>query len=229
VGVECVGREKELKMSEMEFGLQAYDEMRRDGEIEGNGGSEKWQMGGEFSIPAWGLFFGVADDGLPVVLNMDDDLPGPILINGAASPFLMNIVNGIEHLWGRVDFGVIGSSKEWSTYKNLECCAGIFGYYERGAEDLILSMAAWAHGNKGSGKYTVLLVEDLEDILRMDYEVTEKFRWLLACGPSRRVWPIVGHKGQTRFDQYFRTEILHENGSKYFMRDGDEMVGFSII
>jgi hypothetical protein len=34
-------------------------------------------------------------------------------------------------------------------------------------------------------------VDDLEALAKLDFDALQSFRWLLARGPSRHVWPIV--------------------------------------
>ena len=60
---------------------------------------------------------------------------------------------------------------------------------------------------------TLLLVDDLEAIAKLDFDALQNFRWLLLRGPSRRVWPIVtmnaGRYGQVlSWIPNFRTRIF---------------------
>jgi hypothetical protein len=57
------------------------------------------------------------------------------------------------------------------------------------------------------------MIDDLEAIAKLDFDALQNFRWLLARGPSRRVWPIVTMDAE-RYGQVlawiplFRTRIF---------------------
>jgi hypothetical protein len=59
----------------------------------------------------------------------------------------------------------------------------------------------------------LLLVDDLEEVARLESDVLQSFRWLLLRGPSRRVWPIITLRAE-RYEQViswlqsFRTRIF---------------------
>jgi hypothetical protein len=68
---------------------------------------------------------------------------------------------------------------------------GSLSMYHRSAEDFILSLASWAHGNKSSQQSVLLLLDDLEAATNLDFDAVQNLRWLLLRGPARRVWPII--------------------------------------
>ena len=53
-------------------------------------------------MPRKALFMGIAPDGLPVLLNLHDPAPGPILVVGdpgaGKTAFLQNIARGVERM-----------------------------------------------------------------------------------------------------------------------------------
>lgn len=144
------------------------------------------------------LFLGVASDGLPVLLNLHDPVPGPLLIAGDAGTGKTTLLQTIAeaaammHQSEQLQFGVLTSNPdEWKKLKDAHNNVGIFPMYHQSSEDFILSLASWAHGNKSSGQSIVLLIDDLEQVAKMDYEAQQNLRWLLLRGPARRVWPII--------------------------------------
>ena len=148
-------------------------------------------------MPGEALFLGVASDGLPVLLNLHDPIPGPILVSGDAgtgkSAFLQNIASaaGKMHHPDELQFGVLTNHPdEWSALENIPNNVGVFPLYHRSAEDFILSLASWAHGNKTSQQSVLLLLDDLEGATNLDFDAKQNLRWLLLRGPARRVWPI---------------------------------------
>jgi hypothetical protein len=89
----------------------------------------------------------------------------------------------------------------------------VFPVAHSSAQDFMLSLASWAHANKNSKQSVLLLVDDLEGLARLDFDALQNFRWLLARGPTRRVWPIITMNAE-RYGQVlawipiFRTRIF---------------------
>jgi hypothetical protein len=149
-------------------------------------------------MPLEALFLGVAFDGLPVLLNLHDPVPGPILITadpGSGKTTLLQTVGlaaGKMHQPDDVQFGVLTNHPdEWSGMENIPNNVGVFPLYDQSAEDFILSLASWAHGNKTSQQSVLLLLDDLEAASNLDFDARQNLRWLLLRGPARRVWPII--------------------------------------
>ncbi|HKI54637.1 MAG TPA: FtsK/SpoIIIE domain-containing protein, partial [Anaerolineales bacterium] len=149
-------------------------------------------------LPREALFLGMASDGLPVLLNLHDAIPGPLLVTGEAGSgktiFLQSIVRSLiqTHKPNDLQYGVVTSHPgKWDEIENTNHRVGIFSVNDTSAQDLILSMATWAHKNKKARQSVLLLVDDLEAIAKLDFDTLRNFRWLLARGPSRHVWPII--------------------------------------
>ncbi len=150
------------------------------------------------SMPLEALFLGVASDGLPVLLNLFDPVPGPLLIGGDAGTGKTGLLQIIASAAGKthqpeeLQFGVLTNHlDEWSGFENIPNNVGVFPINDRSAEDFILSLASWAHGNKTSQQAVILLLDDLEAATNLDFDAKQNLRWLLFRGPARRVWPIV--------------------------------------
>jgi len=149
-------------------------------------------------MPSEALFLGIAlDDGLPVLLNLHDPVPGPILISadpGAGKTVLLQTVAlavGKMHQPDNVQFGVLTNHPdEWNGMEDIPNNVGIFPLYHQSSEDFILSLASWAHGNKTSQQSVLLLLDDLEAASNLDFDARQNLRWLFLRGPARRVWPI---------------------------------------
>ncbi|RJP53064.1 MAG: hypothetical protein C4583_05415 [Anaerolineaceae bacterium] len=149
------------------------------------------------SLPREALFLGIADDALPILLNLHDPVPGPLLVaadDGAGkTAFLQLVARAIAELHepGDVQFGVITAyPEEWKGFGEFPHCAGIFAAYQKNAMDFLLSLGEWAHANK-SRQSVVLLVDDLSRLEEADSEAKDTLRWLLLRGTARHVWPIV--------------------------------------
>ena len=149
-------------------------------------------------LPREALFLGVASDGLPVLLDLHDPAPGPLLVAGeegsGKTTFIKSIVRTLvqTHRPEDLQYGIVTSHlDEWGDVESTNHRVGIFSVSDTGSQDLILSMASWAHKNKQARQSVLLLVDDLEAIAKLDFDSLQNFRWLLARGPSRRVWPII--------------------------------------
>ncbi len=148
-------------------------------------------------LPREALFLGIADDGLPILLNLHDPVPGPLLISADQSAgktsFLKHLAHALIKLHDPADvqFGVITANPdEWKGIEQAGHCTGVFPVYQKSAKDFIFSLGEWAHLNK-SRQTVLLLVDDLSRMARADADVKDTFRWLLLRGPARHVWPIV--------------------------------------
>jgi hypothetical protein len=170
-------------------------------------------------LPREALFLGIALDGLPILLNLRDSLPGPVLITGDAASgktaFLQMIAHSAQQTHGdeEVQFAVITNRpEEWENLPKTSQLVGVFSVYDEAAQHLLLSLGSWAHANK-SRQSVLLLVDDLEAIAKLEMEALQSFRWLLLRGPTHRAWPIVTMNAE-RYGQVlawipmFRTRIF---------------------
>lgn len=149
-------------------------------------------------LPREALFLGMASDGLPVLLNLYDPAVGSILITGDAgsgkTAFLKNIVRALTltHETSEVQFGVITAHlEEWEGEMASPHRVAIFSAHEDGAPELLLSLAAWARDSRSRKQSVLLLIDNLEAVAGFDFDSLQNLRWLLAHGPSRRVWPFL--------------------------------------
>lgn len=149
-------------------------------------------------MPREALFLGVASDGLPVLLNLHDPVPGPLLIMGDAGAGKTNLLQivaraaGIMHQPEDLQFGVLTShTEEWNAFDRIPNNVGVFPLYGNSSQDFLLSLASWAHDNHSSKQVVLLLLDDLEVAANLDFDARQNLRWLLLRGPARRVWPIV--------------------------------------
>ncbi len=149
-------------------------------------------------MPAEAMFMGVASDGLPMLLNLHDPVPGPLLILGDAGTGKTNLLQviaqaaGLMHQPGNLQFGVLTNHpEEWNGAEKIPNLVGVFPLYATASEEFILSLASWAHGNKTSSQSVLLLLDDLNAATNLDFDARQNLRWLLLRGPARRVWPIV--------------------------------------
>ena len=172
------------------------------------------------SLPREALFLGMALDGLPVLLNLHDSTPGPLLVVGDAgsgkTAFLQMLARSVQqtHHSESVKFGVITNhSDEWENIETTQHRVGLFSTSQNGARDFISSLVTWAHANNKSGHSILLLIDDLEAVAKFEPETLQNLRWLLLRGPAHKVWPVITMNAE-RYGQVlswipmFRTRIF---------------------
>ncbi|MEP7134416.1 MAG: AAA family ATPase [Chloroflexota bacterium] len=172
------------------------------------------------ALPREALFLGIALDGLPVLLNLHDPIPGPLLVIGDAgvgkTAFLRMLASGVQqtHHPEAVRFGVITNHpEEWEGVETTVHRIGVFPVTQNHAKEFIHSLAGWAHANQKAGQTLLLLIDDLESVAKLEPEVIQDLRWLLLRGPARRVWPVITINAE-RYGQVlswipmFRTRIF---------------------
>jgi hypothetical protein len=149
-------------------------------------------------LPHEAALLGLAEDGLPVLLNLYDPVPGPILISGdqasGKTALLQTIARAAEimHPSSAVQYSVITQyPNEWAGFQNDQNNAGIYSTQDPIVQDLLYSLVTWAHNNKGNQQSVLLLIDDLEAVTKLGQQIEQNLRWLLLRGPSRRVWPII--------------------------------------
>ncbi|SRR5258706_2226136 len=172
------------------------------------------------SLPREALFLGIALDGLPVLLNLHDQTPGPLLVVGDAgagkTAFLQMLARCLQqtHHSEDVQFGVITDHPdEWENIEATPHRIGVFLAHHKNAQDFIRSLTNWAHANNNSGQSILLLIDDLEFVAKLEPDMIQNLRWLLLRGPVRRVWPVITINAE-RYGQIlawipmFRTRIF---------------------
>jgi len=183
-------------------------------------------------LPRTALFLGLAEDGLPVLLDLYDPIPGPILIiadqAGGKTALLQMIARAVELLYApsNVQSGIITQHPdEWKSFQGNQSTVGIYATQENNTPELLQSLVTWAHNNKGEGQSILLLIDNLETITKLDQQTEQNLRWLLLRGPSRRVWPIVTVNTSRAQDMetwlgFFRTRLfghIHDSHDSQFI------------
>lgn len=171
-------------------------------------------------LPKEAIYLGQADDGLPVLLNLHDPVPGPILVSGdkasGKTVLLQTVARAVNliHPPSRVQYGVITATPdEWEQGLNDQNNAGIYSTQDENSQELLQSLVTWAHNNKGGEQSILLLIDDLEAVVKLDEQAQQDLRWLLLRGTSRRVWCFVtlnAHRADalTEWLGFFRTRLF---------------------
>lgn len=148
-------------------------------------------------LPPEAMFWGISSaDGNPVLLNLYDPRPGCFLVVGDSGSGKTHILQSFSkfinmvHDKENVQFGVMTRyPEEWGNLDN-ENSVGIFPTYLTNSEDFLLSLASWAHARKDLKQSFVLFFDGLENIMDMNFDAMQNFRWLMLRGAAKRVWVI---------------------------------------
>jgi hypothetical protein len=152
------------------------------------------------SLPQDALMLGVASDGLPILLNLYDLAPCPILVvgdGGSGKTALLQLLARTTDLLqnpGDVQFGVVTNfPDEWSSLEASPASMGIWPAYHTCAGtsvQFIHDMVTWADSSTHGRQISFLLLDDLASLVNTNYDTQEDLRWLLVRGPERRVWTV---------------------------------------
>ncbi len=171
-------------------------------------------------LPANALFLGMAEDGLPVLLDLYDPIPGPILVSadqgGGKTSFLQMVARAAEAMHDPADVqsGVITPHPdEWKGFRGSQSVAGIYSPDDETSRELLQSLVTWAHNNRDNKQAILLLIDGLETVTKLGEEAEQNLRWLLLRGPSRRVWPIIALnanrvRSMEAWLEFFRTRLF---------------------
>lgn len=150
------------------------------------------------ALPEEALYLGLAEDGLPVLLNLHDPTPGPILIIGdqesGKTSLLKMIARAVDliHSPSEVQYCIITNhSDEWNLFDKSGNSVGLYPIQHETTSEILESLVEWAHSNKGKQNSVLLLIDDLYEISKLGGLTEQHLRWLLLRGPSRNVWPII--------------------------------------
>ena len=143
------------------------------------------------------ILLGLAEDGLPVILDLYDPTPGPLLVAGdggsGKTALLQSLARG-AHLQepGDIQFGVLTPfPEEWSALETLPECLGVWPAYHASAQAFLSQLVNWSEALPGTRQAILLLFDGFDLVAGNDYQSRQDLRWLLTFGPPRRVWPVL--------------------------------------
>jgi hypothetical protein len=148
-------------------------------------------------LPREALLMGLAEDGLPVLLNLWNPAPGPILAagdTGTGKTAFLQVLAGFVHLQHKpheVQYAVITDRPhEWHGHAGSSHCIGIFPIKERKTADFLHALAVWIDMARTSRQSILFLLDGIEQFITRHTGLEKDFRNILLHGPSARIWPV---------------------------------------
>lgn len=148
-------------------------------------------------IPRAAAFLGVALDGLPVLLNLRDPSPGPLLISGdpgSGKRRLLQVVArfaDLAHPSGEIGHVVLTDhTRDWEALAQSPHCEGVLPFHHPLTASYISALVKIGQAGRPSRPYLLLIVDGL-DVLASETILRHDMLWLFQNGPTRGIWPIV--------------------------------------
>jgi len=154
-------------------------------------------VSGIIPLPPDTLMIGMAKDGLPILFQLKDPSPCPVIIIGdqdsGKTNLLKTLAGSINMGKDPIDiqFGVVTNFlEEWQDLEVKPECLGIWPINHGSADQFIRRMVDWAKQPFHGRQVMVLFIDNLASLLNTDLEVRENLKWLLMNGATRQCWTI---------------------------------------
>jgi hypothetical protein len=188
------------------------------------------------SLPGGSLLLGMAEDGLPILLDLYDPAPGPLLLAGDGGSGKTAFLQSLAHASGLQDpgdiqFGVLTPfPEEWTAQEPHSHCLGIWPAYHPSAQSFLSQLVSWAQVLPGTRQAVLLLFDGFDLMTGSDFQSQHDLRWLLMYGPEHHVWPVIS-VNPARLARlqawlaYFRTRVVgqvkHAHNARMLVNDPD--------
>lgn len=146
-------------------------------------------------LPKQALFLGLAQDGLPVLLNLWNPTTGPVLIAGDSHTGKTGLLQTVSrfavatHNEREIQYGVITNRPDqWFNDVAYAHCIGIFSTGQSDATNFIRALAAWIELYEDPQQSILLLIDGLDAFPCWKCELTGDLQKILSYGPEKRIW-----------------------------------------
>ncbi len=184
-------------------------------------------------LPVLSAVLGICDDGLPVLLDLADPNPRSVLV-GSSHPeggrrLLATALRSILIRKQTEDLDILIVSRDPDVWQPFQSLAGthalkILPVYDRISGSAILRysrilderMNGLSHGG-----FHILLVDDLDYLRQVDFDVQINFQWFAKEGARYRMWTLAGIQAEKveendRFLGSFQTRILGQISDPFY-------------
>jgi hypothetical protein len=178
-------------------------------------------------LPRLTLPIGINEDCNPVLFDLKDPRPGPILVIGddpeGNTNFLRLLASAVDASESASDtkFMVITPQPEqWNGWikalKDPERCLGVLSSEDGEADEWVIRLAERVeqrlNGRHMNGPI-LFMIDNFEFITHTDTDVRLNFEWLCTNGPDTQIWPVftlptMQALEMGRWIRYFRTRLI---------------------
>jgi hypothetical protein len=170
-------------------------------------------------LPAGTLLLGMAEDGLPVLLDLHNPSAGPLLVAGDGGSGKTAFLQSLARLSslqdpGDIQFGVLTPFlEEWTALETLPNCLGIWPAYHPSAANFLSQLVSWADGLSKTSQAILLLFDGFDLMNGSEDQSQHDLRWLLMYGPEHQIWPVISVNPARLIRlrtwlEYFHTRLL---------------------
>jgi hypothetical protein len=178
-------------------------------------------------LPKLTLPIGINEECNPVLFDLTDPRPGPILVLGdepkSNTNFLRLLVSAIDASEDSSDtkFMVISSQPEqWNAWvgalKVPECCLGVLSSEDGEADEWVIRLAERVEQRLNGRRMNspiLFMIDNFDFITHTDTDVRLNFEWLCSNGPEAQIWPVftlptLQALEMGRWIRYFRTRVI---------------------
>ncbi len=149
------------------------------------------------TLPRDTLMFGMANDGLPILLNLYEPAPSPVLVlgeSGVGKTSLMQTLARATDLVqepSNIQFGVVTNHpEEWQAIEVSPASLGVWPANHPSSREFIQRIADWGRQPEHGRQTIILFLDDLASIINTSYEIQENIKWLLLNGGKNHVWIV---------------------------------------
>jgi hypothetical protein len=149
------------------------------------------------SLPRDSLMLGMANDGLPILLNLYDPTPCPVMVIGDGGSGKTNLLKTLARATdliqdpADIQFGVVTNfPEEWQVVDASPGSMGVWPASHTSAFEFIHRIVEWARQSVHGRQVVILFVDDLSALSNASQEVQEDLKWLLVHGAENRVWTV---------------------------------------
>jgi len=186
-------------------------------------------------IPSEAVFLGMADDGFPVMLSTFMSSANILIWNGEAS-FLKMVADFIMNYKGKgeMEFVVFtNNTEEWeflageTNFKKDTPCIGVIPFWSDLADQILLGLAGWVNQGIRPNHSIVVLIEGVENILKMPLESKQNFHYIFLRGKDRKVVAVgTAPKGVDLLglQEMFHNVEYNQETDRYEFPEGAEKV-----
>ncbi len=226
------------------IGLKAFQEVQSELEQRKKNGLGSPESHAEESIKAeylqlanGSLLLGIAEDGLPLILDLYDPTPGPLLVAGDGRSGKTTLLQSLALASnlpdpGDIQFGVVTPfPEEWARLESLPNSLGIWPVYHASSLQFLTQLHQWADTLPATRQSILLLLDGLDLLTGKSFSLHQELCWLLTNGPERHLWPVVSvnpaHLSHMlNWLDYFKTRIVgqikHDHNAHLLVEDPDK-------